>query len=123
MIDWLVIVTTAVTFMTAFVTKIGEGFAQKAGEEIFDVVKSKLKSDKEGERLLSEFKKKPARYQSALVDIIKEKAESDKSFGDKLRNLVENNSVNTQKISQVAQGDGNIQAAGNNITINSKTSK
>ena len=123
MIDWVIVISTAVGFMMASITKIGEAFATKAGEELFAIIKKKFKSDKEGRKILSDFQKKPARYQSALVDILKEKIEADKSFGDEIRIIVEKNSGNNSLIEQVVHGNDNIQAAGANIKITSKTVK
>lgn len=123
MIDWAIVISTAVGFMVASVTKAGEAIATKAGEEIFDVVKKKFKNDKKGQRILSDFQKKPDWYQAALIGFLKEKVELDKSFGDEIKSIVEKNSASIAQVSQVAHGDKNIQAAGNNITITSKTSK
>ena len=87
MIDLAIVISTAVGFMVASVTKVGEAFATKAGEELFDVVKKKFKNDKEGQRILSDFQKKPDWYQAALIGVLKEKVESDKSFGDEIKRL------------------------------------
>lgn len=89
MTDWNIIVSTTVGFITAFTTKIGEEFAKKVGEQLFLLVKNKLKNDREGQSVLSNFKKKPVRYRSALADIIKEKVEADPKFGEDIRSLVE----------------------------------
>lgn len=123
MIDWVIVISTAVGFMAASITKIGEAFATKAGEELFAIVKKKFKGDKEGQDILSDFQKKPARYQSALIDILKEKVEADKSFGEAIQAVVEKNSGSIGQITQVAHGNDNIQAAGTNIKITSKKAK
>lgn len=118
MIDWAIIISTAVGFMVASVTKVGEGFAQKVGEELYEVVKKKVKNDKQGQRILSDFEKKPDWYQTALIGFLKEKAESDKSFGNEIKSIVEKNtqSQDNARITQNATGTGNAQAAGNNAT-------
>lgn len=125
MIDWAIVISTAVGFMVASVTKVGEGFVLKAGEELFDVVKKKFKNDKQGQRILSDFEKKPDWYQTALIGILKEKAESDKSFGDEIKSVVERNSQSQDnaKITLIAKGTGNAQAVGNNATATTNVTK
>ena len=120
MIDWLVIVSSAIGFMTAFVSKIGETVALKVGEEIFSIVKNKFKGDKEAKQVLSNFQKKPARYKDALIDVLKEKIQADISFGESLRIIVEKNQQSKSKIEQIAHGNGNVQVIGNNVTASSK---
>lgn len=124
MIDWTFIISTAVSFMAASITKVGEGFAIKAGEALFEVVGKKFKKDKEGQEILTNFKDKPTRYQSALIDILNEKAQSDKSFGEEIRNIVEKNSTKVSGISQTAQGSYIAQSAGNGsiASVNSSSS-
>jgi len=118
MIDWAIVISAAVRFMVASVTKVGKAFETKAGEELFDVVKKKFKNDKEGQRILSDFQKKPDRYQAALIGTLTEKAESDKPFGDEIKSIVERNSQSqdNDRITLIAKGTGNAQAVGNNAT-------
>jgi hypothetical protein len=121
MVDWTIIISTAVGFMTASITKVGEAVATKAGEELFAIVKKKFKDDKVGQDILSKFRKKPSRYENALIDIIKEKAKADKSFENEIRNIVEKNSQSQDNstIKQIANGIGNAQAAGKNASATS----
>lgn len=114
MMDWNLIISTAVGFITAFTTKVGEEFAKKAGEQLLLLVKNKFKNDKEGQSVLSNFKKKPARYRGALTDIIKEKVETDPKFGAAIRSLVEKDLGNFNRSMQIASGSGIAQAAGPN---------
>ena len=118
MIDWAIVISTAVRFMVASVTKVGETFETKAGEELFDVVKKKFKNDKEGQRILSDFQKKPDWYQAALIGTLTEKAESDKSFGEEIRSVVEKMSTNVGATIQTIKGNNNIQAAGSTVSVN-----
>lgn len=121
MVDWTIIISTAVGFMTASITKVGEAVATKAGEELFAIVKKKFKDDKVGQDILSKFRKKPSRYENALIDIIKEKAKADKSFENEIRNIVEKNSQSQDNstIKQIANGIGNAQATGKNASATS----
>jgi len=121
MLDWAIVISTAVGFMAASITKVGEAVATKAGEELFAVVKKKFKGDKEGQDILSNFQKKPSRYEIVLIDILKEKAKADKSFGDEIKSIIEKNSQSQDnaRITQIANGTGNAQAAGNNATATS----
>ena len=121
MIDWILV---AVGFMTSSITKVGEGFAKKAGEELFTVIQKKFEGDKEGQNILSDFQKKPVRYQSALIDILKEKIEDDKSFKYEIRNIVEKNSTNISGSTLTATAIGNNigQALGPNSIASVNTS-
>ena len=91
MIDLVTIISIAVGFMASSITKVGEAVATKAGEELFAVIKKKFIGDKEGQDILSNFQKKPSRYENVLIDILKEKAKADKSFGDEIKSIVEKN--------------------------------
>lgn len=109
MINWLAIATIAVSIITPLVKKAGEEFSGKVGEEIFSLIKRKFKGDEEAESTLSAFEKKPERYNTALVDILREKAEVDSVFGELLLKLVQN--IDGQyNVTQIAKGTGIAQA-------------
>jgi hypothetical protein len=115
MIDWSVVITAAVGFMVALATNTGEEFAKKAGEELFVVIKKKFKGDKEGKSALSNFQQKPARYKDVLIDILKERVEADKSFGEEIQKIIEKTpEANGGAVTQIATGIGNAQATGKN---------
>lgn len=118
MIDWAIIISTAVNFMTASITKAGEVVAGKVGEELFKVIRKKFKGDKEAREILSNFQEKPSRYESALVDVLKEKAKADKSFRDEIKRIIENNlqSLDNTKTTIIVNGTGNAVATGDNST-------
>jgi len=113
--DLTIVAPGVVGLLIWFVTKTGEGFAQKAGEEVFDFLKIRFKNDKEAKSTLSYFSKKPDRYKGVLADIIKEKAATDHEFGEKLWALFEQNReiiLAGDRIMQNAEGDGIAQALG-----------
>jgi len=118
-----IIIAAAVSFMVALVTNVGEEFAKKAGEELYLLVKKKFKGDKESEGTLSNFQNKPERYKNVLIDILKEKTDADKSFGEELRKIVEKTPrINSGITTQSANGIGISQAsngsqATSNVTI------
>lgn len=113
MTDWVSIATIAVSLIAPFVKKAGEKAAEKAGETIFNLIQHKFKGDDEAESTLKNFEKNPKRHETALVDILKERAETDADFGAELKKLIEAaNEKDTATISQKAVGKGIAQAAG-----------
>jgi hypothetical protein len=113
--DWIIIASGIVEILTWFVTKTGEGFVQKAGEEVYDFLRAKFNNDDEATTLLTHFSKKPDRYKDVLIDVIKEKALKDPEFGERLMVLYEKNQnlrTDKNRIVQNAVGDGIAQAAG-----------
>ncbi len=121
MMDWNVVAATAIHLVTIFLTKAGEEIAEKTGEHIFVLIKEKLKGDKEARNILNNFTKKPVRYKGALIDIVREKAETDLLFGERLRTIIQNEfGDNSNKILQIADGVGIAQAAGSHSSATSK---
>lgn len=113
MSDWLGIATAAVGILTLFVKKAGEKVAEKAGEALFALIKAKLKGNDEAESTIKNFENNPKRHGSALVDILKEEAYADPAFGTALKQLVEEAGGHTsKKVTQIAQGTGIAQSAG-----------
>ena len=114
--DWVIVASGVVSLLTWFVTKTGESLAQKAGGQLFDLLKQKFKKDKEANNTLEYFAKNPERYKNALTDIVKDKATSDSKFGEKLLSIVDESRkflTNEGVINQTAIGNGNAQVIGN----------
>lgn len=121
MVDWNIVAATAVYLVTTFLTKAGEEIAKKTGEHIFVLIKEKLKGDKEARSVLNNYAKKPVRYEGALIDIVREKAETDLLFGEELRTIIQNEfGADANRILQIANGVGIAQAAGSYSSASSK---
>ena len=113
MTDWLIIATGAVTLMGAFISKIGDGFSQKIGEDIYEFLKRRYKKNKEASNILTSFSKNQNRYKHPLADIIKETIENDTEFANELLSLVEKAQIHkTSIVNQTATGTGIAQSAG-----------
>jgi hypothetical protein len=113
--EWIIVASDVVELLIWFVTKSGEGFVQKVGEEVFDFLKTKFKNDKEATTTLSNFSRNPSRCKRVLIDIIKEKVVTDHEFGKDLSSLYEKNQelmIGGSRIVQNALGDGIAQAVG-----------
>ena len=113
MSDWASIAVIAVGLITPLVKKASEKTAEKVGEAVFNLVKTKFEGDEEAETTLKNFENNPKRHEAALTDIIKEKAETDPDFGTALNKLVAAaDKAGQVTISQQAIGRGIAQAAG-----------
>jgi hypothetical protein len=116
MIDWLAIATAAVAILTSFLTKTAEKAGEKSGEALLKLVKDKFKKgqDEKAAQTLENFQQNPERYRSAMVDVLKEKAEADPEFGETMRDIVAGAEFRAQSdtVSQTAMGTGIAQATG-----------
>jgi hypothetical protein len=114
MMDWITIAASLVGVLTWFVTKTGEGIAQKIGEEIYEFLKAGFRNDKEGATVLENFAKKPRRYKDVLAEIITDKAVADTQFGEKILvfyQKAQQIGIENNRIIQTASGRGIAQAA------------
>lgn len=110
----------AVTILTPYVTKAGEKVAEKLGESLFNLVKSKFSGDEETEETLKLYEKKPQRFEGALADTIEEKLKADPDFEAKLREIVAQADAQTGgSVSQTAIGSNIAQAShGGTASVN-----
>jgi hypothetical protein len=84
------IVATIVGYLVGFLTKTGEGFAKKAGEDLFTIVKSKMQKNPSGQEAFQDFQQNPndPDYQAALRIQIKKQMEKDEEWADQIYELL-----------------------------------
>ena len=102
--------TAAVALLAPYLAKAGEEIAQKAGdavwkmaESLYQAVHRKFSADKDtyAQKTLQRLEEQPTNEarQAALADVLNEKVNSDPSFAQELKQLVQN-TTQTQGINQ-----------------------
>lgn len=124
--DGLVLSNSIVALLTWFVTKTGEGVAQKVGEEVYLLLQSKFQNSREATSMLHHFTENPERYREVIVSIIQEAIKKDPKFASAVLNLLEQSNYQQRRgknTTQIATGDGIIQQEGENLKAISKVTK
>jgi hypothetical protein len=85
------LVSTVLSVLLPYVAKGGEEFAKEGGKaafekakSLFQTLKANLAGDKEASVALENFEQKPARYQSILDEVLREKLSQDSTLADEL---------------------------------------
>lgn len=113
MADWIAIAAGAVSLVGAFIGKVGDGFTQKIGEEIYGFLKRRFGKHKHASKVLAKFAENRDRYEHALVHIVRESIDNDSEFAGELMSLMEKaQTQRTGEINQVAIGRGISQSIG-----------
>ncbi|MBN1992949.1 MAG: hypothetical protein JW953_09600 [Anaerolineae bacterium] len=112
--------SAALVILTPYLTKAGEKVAEKIGESVFNLVKSKFSGDKDAEDALRLYQKNPAVFEGALTQLIEAKLKEDPDFEAQLREMVAQADADTGgSVSQVAIGSNIAQAThGGTASVN-----
>lgn len=112
--------SAAVVILTPYLTKAGEKVAEKIGESLFNLVKTKFSGDKEAEATLQLYESKPERFKGALQETIAEKLANDPDFEAKLHQLVaQADKQSGGSVTQTAIGSNIAQAShGGTASVN-----
>lgn len=124
--DWIALSTSIVTLLTWFVTRVGEGAGQKVGEEIYLLLLSRFKGNKEANSMLQHFTNNPERYKAVMISILQEAFEEDPQFARVLQDTLEKSNYKQpreENTTQIVNGDGNILQKGKNNTAFSRVNK
>jgi hypothetical protein len=124
------LVSTVLSVLLPYVAKGGEEFAKEAGKgafekakSLFQTLKAKLTGDKEVSVALENFEQKPARYQSILDEVLREKLSQDPALAADLeRHLKEMGSeleiIQNMKVGEKVTGLEADEVTGGRVKIN-----
>ncbi len=93
-----VVAKTALTILTPYLAKAGEGIAKKAGDDLYNranklhkILKEKFKNDSVAQTTLSRIEEDPAKalWQDALCGILVIKMEQDSKFAERIYTTTE----------------------------------
>ena len=109
--DNITLATTALTLITPFLNKIGEGTARKVGEDIWNLLKSPFQTKN---KIIEEMGINDIK--TILIEILNE----DINFKNELESFVLNSQTNIENIHQTITNNGSIEKQVNvgNITGN-----
>lgn len=104
---------TVLSVLLPYVTKGGEQFAKEAGKaafakvkELFNTLQSGWSDDKEASDALTNFEKKPARYQAPLQEILNEKLAADEKLQSLLSRFVTEMGPHLEIVQKMKVGKG-----------------
>lgn len=98
MVEPISVAAMAIAFLTPYLVKAGESFAEKAGEAVaekvgalYRTIKGKFAGDSYAEQTLLRLEESPDAKgrQSALENLLNEKMEEDTTFAERVRLLVD----------------------------------
>ncbi|MCJ7443814.1 MAG: hypothetical protein MUO26_04675 [Methanotrichaceae archaeon] len=122
-----ILASNVVSILAPYLAKGADVFAQEAGKAAFhktknllETIKKRWSGDKEARTSLELFEEKPARYESVIEDILKEKLEHDDEFAVQLQKILYDMEPEIEIIQKMKVGENIIGLEVNEI-IGGKT--
>lgn len=110
--DPVTIATAALAILAPFARKSAEEFMRAAGEvgyerakRLFATLKERWSGDEEASTVLTQFERKPGRYQGVLEEVLKEKLEADPGLTSELDQQLRDFGPELQVIQRMGVGE------------------